>query len=37
MAGYTCPRVPIANREGTLVGKKRFFLGLFVKYNLAWT
>jgi hypothetical protein len=33
--GCTCPRVPIANRGGTLVGKKRKFLGLFVKYNLV--
>jgi hypothetical protein len=27
--------VPIANRGGTLVEKKRNFLGLFVKYNLV--
>jgi hypothetical protein len=33
--GCTCPRVPIANRGGTLVGKKRNFLGLFVNYNLV--
>jgi hypothetical protein len=36
-AGCTWAMDPIANREWTLMGKKRNFLGLFVKQNLAGT